>query len=638
MQELADTELLRQYAEQNSEMAFTELVTRYVGLVYSAALRKTGNPHAAEEITQAVFIILAKKARSLRRETILSGWLYQAARLTSANYLRTEIRRVRREQEAYMQSLGNETEVWAQIEPLLEDAMGRLNDTERNAIVLRFFEGKSFQEIGLAFGGSENAAKKRVIRALEKLRAFFARRGVTSTAAIIGGMLAANSVKAAPIALANLVSGAAIAKGAAASFSTVTLTKTASKAITWAKYKLAVGVASSCVVLGTVATIATIETGGNSGAPDPLALLKNVAAARERIKSGEMEFVTARHDFKYAIRTNYGLLKVSFDGEKRRFEQLDRESTLVSMAPDAGKIVDAKRIELNGDDDKLASLGLITLWNAHYRTIYDGQATTWYFPQNRQTDIIDPNRGNFTYCFDPRVFGLTVNGLLSYSTIEGSMMLKNGKPVLIGKEDVDGVLCWHVQTQIPMIVDSIKKITVPWTFDFWIDAAHPTHIIKLNDPNRGGVVMSKYDSRDLNDPLPVEVYSIDHYGGKTNAWEHWFYRRNTRYNVPIDAKAFTLAGLDMPNGTSVVDDRKMMRIGYWNGKALQKDFPRNVKEPRPETAPLIENTFEGMAKAPTDSSFVDKRIIVIRRSGYGIALAALICLAIYAVKRVVAKG
>src|SRR5678810_10802 len=102
MQETSDTDLLRQYDRENSEEAFSTLVTRYVNMVYSAALRKTGDPSAAEEITQAVFVILAKKADTLSRHTALSGWLYQATRLTAANFLRTEIRRARREQEAFM--------------------------------------------------------------------------------------------------------------------------------------------------------------------------------------------------------------------------------------------------------------------------------------------------------------------------------------------------------------------------------------------------------------------------------------------------------------------------------------------------------------------------------------------------------
>ena len=256
MQEPFDAELLRQYAEQDSEAAFAALVTRHVNLVYSAAVRKTHNPHAAEEITQAVFIILARKARALRRETVLPGWLYQTARLTAANFLRNEIRRVRREQESYMQSLSNETEAWPQIEPLLDDAMGGLNEKERNAVVLRFFEGKSFQEIGAAFGGSENAAKKRVIRGLEKLRKFFAKRGVDSTAATIAEQISAHSVEAAPVALAKSVTAVAIAKGAAATISTLTLAKGTMKMMTWMKIKF--GVIATFGLIATTAIIVTV--------------------------------------------------------------------------------------------------------------------------------------------------------------------------------------------------------------------------------------------------------------------------------------------------------------------------------------------------------------------------------------------
>ena len=164
MQESQDRELLRQYARENSDEAFAALVSRHVNMVYSAALRKTGNPAAAEEITQAVFIILAQKAnRIVAAHAFCPAGSIRPRGLTAANFLRTEIRRARREQEAYMQSLSNQTEpeIWPQIMPLLEDAMGRLGEKDRNALALRFFEGKSFQEIGAAFGVSENAARKR---------------------------------------------------------------------------------------------------------------------------------------------------------------------------------------------------------------------------------------------------------------------------------------------------------------------------------------------------------------------------------------------------------------------------------------------------------------------------------------------
>jgi RNA polymerase sigma factor (sigma-70 family) len=252
MQELDDTALLREYVERDSEEAFAVLVTRHVNKVYSVALRLTGNPHSAEEITQAVFVILARKSRQLGKRVILSSWLYQTARLTAVTFIRGGIRRARREQEAYMQTALNENEsdAWMQIAPLLDAAMAGLNETDRHAVVLRFFDGKSLREVGAALGANEEAAKKRVSRALEKLRAFFARRGVSSTTAIIAGAISANSVHAAPSALAKAVMAAAAAKGAAASGSTLTLIKGALKIMAWTKAKTAVvvGVAAILVV------------------------------------------------------------------------------------------------------------------------------------------------------------------------------------------------------------------------------------------------------------------------------------------------------------------------------------------------------------------------------------------------------
>jgi len=134
MRDATDMELLRQYANRNSNDAFATLVSRHVNMVYSAALRKTGNPHAAEEITQAVFIILAQKAGRIPDKTILPGWLYQTARLTAASFRKREIRRVRREQEAYMQTELQSTapdETWEQLAPLLEDAMGQLGERDQ---------------------------------------------------------------------------------------------------------------------------------------------------------------------------------------------------------------------------------------------------------------------------------------------------------------------------------------------------------------------------------------------------------------------------------------------------------------------------------------------------------------------------
>ncbi len=257
MQELDDSALLREYVERDSEEAFAALVTRHVNKVYSVALRLTGNPHSAEEITQAVFVILARKSRQLGKRVILSGWLYQTARLTAVTFIRGGIRRARREQEACMQTALNENEsnTWMQIAPLLDAAMAVLNEADRHAVVLRFFDGKSLREVGAALGANEEAAKKRVSRALEKLRAFFAKRGVNSTTAIIADAISANSVQAAPVALAKSVTAVAIAKGATASGSTLTLIKGALKIMAWTKAKTAIVIGAGILLSAGTATV-----------------------------------------------------------------------------------------------------------------------------------------------------------------------------------------------------------------------------------------------------------------------------------------------------------------------------------------------------------------------------------------------
>jgi len=183
MQELDDTTLLREYVECDSEEAFAALVTRHVNKVYSVALRLTGNPHSAEEITQAVFVILAKKSGIWANGSSFPAGSINA-RLAAVTFIRGGIRRARREQEACMQTALTENESdalsrrnsmeadWMQIAPLLDAAMARLNETDRHAVVLRFFDGKSLREVGAALGASEEAAKKRVSRALENCGPF----------------------------------------------------------------------------------------------------------------------------------------------------------------------------------------------------------------------------------------------------------------------------------------------------------------------------------------------------------------------------------------------------------------------------------------------------------------------------------
>jgi RNA polymerase sigma factor (sigma-70 family) len=238
MQELDDNALLREYVACRSEEAFAALVSRHINKVYSVALRHTGNPHQAEEVTQTVFVLLAEKSSLLGKRVILEGWLYQTARLTARNSVRGEIRRARREQEAQMQTMVNEnkSDVWTQIAPLLDAAIARVNEIDRHAVVLRFFYEKSMKEVGAALGTTESAAAVRLHRAMEKLRQFFVKHGVNSTADIIAGAISSHSVQAAPSALAQAVTALAMAKGTASGGATLTLVKGGSmKAITWLK-------------------------------------------------------------------------------------------------------------------------------------------------------------------------------------------------------------------------------------------------------------------------------------------------------------------------------------------------------------------------------------------------------------------
>ena len=258
-----DRTLLRQYAATNSEAAFEELVSRYVRLVYSAALRQMRDPDLAQDVTQAVFIILAQKASRMSDETILSGWLFRTTRFVALAQSRAAARRRQYEQESHMQSedqISPPDPLWEQMSPLLDEALAHLSEKDRQSVLLRFFEDKSLMEVGRALGTGEDAARVRISRALEKLHHYFTRRGIASTTAIIVGAISANSVHAAPVALARAVTAVAVAKGAAASGSTLTLINGALKLMAWTKAQTAaVVVATVLATAGTTTVI--IKTG-----------------------------------------------------------------------------------------------------------------------------------------------------------------------------------------------------------------------------------------------------------------------------------------------------------------------------------------------------------------------------------------
>ena len=203
----ADSELLREYAETRSAAAFADVVRRHVNLVYSVAYRKVGgDAHLAHDVAQEVFTALARKAGEVARRPSLAGWLYRSTHFAASDVVRAERRRREREKEANaMEQIFNEstsTADWDRVRPLLDDAIAELNDRDRDAVTLRFLASASFGEVGRRLGLTENAARMRVERALDKLHASLAKRGIRSTGAALGVALGHQAGIAAPAGLA----------------------------------------------------------------------------------------------------------------------------------------------------------------------------------------------------------------------------------------------------------------------------------------------------------------------------------------------------------------------------------------------------------------------------------------------------
>jgi RNA polymerase sigma factor (sigma-70 family) len=255
--EVEDSELLRRYADERAEAAFAELVRRRIGLVYSVALRQTrGDRHRAAEVTQAVFTDLARKATALSRRPVLVGWLYRSTQFAAAGLIRAEQRRLVRETEAQRMEavLADKSPApdWEKVRLLLDDVLSEMHEMDRDAILLRYFDGRAFAEIGARLRLSENAARMRVERALDKLNGVLGRRGITSSSAALGVALAQQIGTAAPLGLAATVTGTALAQ--------TTVAAGASLAGWFALCKLQAGLVAAVVVSGGAAYYAQHRT------------------------------------------------------------------------------------------------------------------------------------------------------------------------------------------------------------------------------------------------------------------------------------------------------------------------------------------------------------------------------------------
>jgi RNA polymerase sigma factor (sigma-70 family) len=253
-----DNQLIAEFNARRSEEAFAALVRQHVNLVFATALRQVGDAGAAEEITQNVFVALAQAAGKLGSHPTIAGWLHQTALNKSREWLRSELRRRRREQVAVnLELAGAEGDsVWSPLVPLLDEALLELREPDRLAVILHFMEGRTFHEVGSVLGIGEDTARKRVNRCLEQLTHFFRRHGFAAPALVAGAPLFTLSSHAAPAGLAASAATAGLAAAHSAATSTLTLIKGALKIMAWtSKAKTVASGVGVLLVLGTTTGI-----------------------------------------------------------------------------------------------------------------------------------------------------------------------------------------------------------------------------------------------------------------------------------------------------------------------------------------------------------------------------------------------
>jgi RNA polymerase sigma factor (sigma-70 family) len=269
-----DTTLLQRFVRDGSDEAFRDLVARHTNFVYSCACQRLHDATAAQDVTQAVFLALALKAKGLSPSTPLPGWLYKATRFACAKYQRGEQRRKEREMHASEPQLDPDTTaaLWQEIEPHLSGALDSLPTADREAVLLRFYRQNSYRDVAQTLRTTEDVARKRVDRALEKLRGIFTRKGVTLSGAGLTGILTANAVQAAPVGLAATCAGTALS-GAWAASETLMLAKGAIHMMFIAKVTSAALITAACVVVTGSGIVAARQFAGMPPAEPPPVLL-----------------------------------------------------------------------------------------------------------------------------------------------------------------------------------------------------------------------------------------------------------------------------------------------------------------------------------------------------------------------------
>jgi RNA polymerase sigma factor (sigma-70 family) len=403
-----DFELLQAYVAQRAEDAFATLTARYINLVYSSAVRQTGDVQVAEEVTQAVFLTLAQKAGSLSPDTILAGWLLRTTRFAAANARRLEQRRQHYEQQA-VQSFIQPTEseaAWRRIAPLLDEALDRLGDKDRDAVVLRFFEQKSLKHVAEKLGTSEDGAQKRVSRALEKLRLFFSQQGKGVTVGALSGVLAANSVQSAPMTLAASV--CASVGGVLPGSTAAALAQATVSALTRARFQTFAVRVGSIAVLASLVVVTVVRISRPTTDGSVSAMVSTATPGTDPATPPPSVPVPAPPPI--AVRKTEGreLLLRILDAQSGA-PVTNARLTSVSRLESSQRTTNAFLTDAQGTSAISYSPIPVRSWSLHIEIFRDGYVPKYLSWSESQQDHIDEIPDEYTFKLDPAV---TIGGVV----------------------------------------------------------------------------------------------------------------------------------------------------------------------------------------------------------------------------------
>jgi RNA polymerase sigma factor (sigma-70 family) len=585
-------ELLSEFRRKRSERAFADLVRRFDDLVFSVAMRRLNNAALAEEAAQTVFLRLAKSTPNIATEPELIGWLHRTTIHVAVDLWRSETRRHAREQKAAAMQSNDSNEHTSSLAVAVDEALDELSENDRQTLLLRFFDGRKMRELAEKLGITEDAAKMRVSRSLDRLRERLASKGIHTTSALLAAFLTEQAVTAAPAAVAQSI----LHSTAAVCVATSWIARIASGV----KLKYAAILAG----LAFVAIVFTSQSGGISQhstearesnanastntptdtslaeqpldaatiAANPIQLLERVARARKRITSGKIAF---NHVVELEENSVHGRAETNaihgemiFDGPRRRIEQIGYEYAYVGVG-EAGEKNAQLIKEKKMSRAEAMRAGLLEQFEAHYVSAYDETAILEYRERGAHGSAVirDPSHGSgLAGHFDPRCLGLRS---FATGTPDSALSLNCADVVsLVGQEEVEGIPAWHIRVRCR-----------DFDRNYWISVAQPDRL--LRNAEYGDVYTSYYAPDRPRDPLPIKVLVQTRHGIQK------FERTAGEYNFSVDPATFTLAGLGMLRGTSVVDERSMRSLGYWTGAGLSEELPPTQESSENSASPTL---------------------------------------------------